>query len=151
LKAIPLSQQQINTFVNKASYENIGMFFLVKNGIIDDGGVFDEDTNSIIKFSKMTLEEKEEIFGGFIDGFDIQYVTDQCIIFRKLNLVWFKNGFFELLEAIESGSVFKYRDQRGNEYEAEFVPTNVGNKKKTQIKRIYRSPKTDVGMDALDS
>jgi len=150
LNAIPLSQQQIDYFHEKADETSANKFWFVKTVIIEDNGVIDDD-GSTIKFSDMTNEEKEELCGGFIvDGFDIQYVSEKCILFRKLGLIWLENGFFELLESTKSADFIKYRDQRGNEYVLKFVPQNE-KKKKKEGKRAFKPPKTEGGKDALDS
>lgn len=152
LKPTPISNEQFEYLIKNANQAAANRFMFVKDIVIDDIEMEDDD-GSIIRFSQLSIDEKDNLLvGGPVDGFEIQPVAESCMLFRKVNLAWLNGAFFELLESVKSGKTFKIRDRDGKIFDYEL--TTKGDKKiKAQKNKIRYSkpPKTEGGMDALNN
>lgn len=150
MKPKPLSDEQINKLIQNGNQKYVDFFDLVKTIVIDDAPMANDDDSSI-KFSQMSYDEKCELLeGGIVDGFNIQISFKNCILFRKLNLIWLNDYFFELLESNRSGDVITIRDGKGTIHEYEMTKTGSKKIKMAKTKRVPPKPcKTKDGQDAL--
>lgn len=152
LKPTPISDEQFECLIKNANQDAVNRFMFVKDIVIDDIKM-EYDDGSTIRFSQLSVDEKDDLLvGGPVDGFEIQPVAESCMLFRKVNLVWLNDAFFELLESVKSGNSFKIRDREGNIFDYELKTKGVKKIKAQQNKiRYSKPPKTEGGMDALNN
>lgn len=156
MKPTPISNEQLDSLIKNANQDVTNRFAFVKDIVVDDIEM-EDDSGSSIRFSQLSIDKKNDLLDalsseGFVDGFEIHQVTESCILFRKMNLVWVNGVFFELLESVKSGEMFKIRDRDGKIFDYELKIK--GDKKiKTQKNKIkyFKPPKTEGGIDALNN
>ena len=142
MSSVPLSETQEKKIILNLDLV-IQEKYEVFTQLINDEEIYTENDELISK------DIRKELIQGLTEELGIQDVYDNVTLYRKLNLVVFKDSAFELLEATKSGSIIKFRDGKGKEFQITEKDHFKINKDLSKKKSPPKPPKSKMGRDAL--
>jgi len=140
-KPVPLTDEQIQKIIQNRPQDIQEAWELFINLYLGECYIDDK---------LVTEEQKNEIQEGLDKTLGIQDVTKRLALYRNANLVSYNDEFFELLEALKSGDLVKFRDGKGKEWE---LPSYRQGESKKNVKlgkpNQPKPPDSKMGRDAL--